>query len=156
MSREYLPVLWAFLIACTVTPAVGDAFMYMGLLPKDYMDVVPAFGVIVGICGVALTLTSFFVAIMFLLGDDMEDETYIFLFGKYSKYEFYWTFSLVPAAIFGYFLEVYVYAIPVTIIFIVTERLRTVQNRRVHAIMMYKLEMEARQEMQRKPEVYLE
>lgn len=154
MRREYFPVLWAIVIVSLLTPAIGDAFMYMGLLPKDYIEIIPAIGVLVATCSILLFITCMFVMVMFLCGDDMDDDTYECLFGN-GKYNMFWTFPIVGAAIFGYAVQAYIYAIPVTLIFFVLERIRTLQNRRAHEIQMRVLAKEARQESERK-EVYLE
>lgn len=127
MRREYFPVLWFFIVACVVGPALLDIVALLFSLPEEYYTVVPAVPFIMVGVGCITFMGCMFYLILMMTGESMDIDTHNYLFGK-GNYNCLWTFLLIPCAIFGYYKEAYIYAVPVTAIFIVFECIRTRQN----------------------------
>lgn len=82
------------------------------------------------LAGVISLLFSVGVCLSFLIAwicDELDEELFEKLFGNYH-YGWWWTFSLIPCAIYAFVFSYYAYLVFVIITFLVLERIRTVQN----------------------------
>lgn len=101
---------------------VVQPFMDFFKIPEDSKYVVLA--------GVISLLFSAVLCIIFFIAwicDELDEELFEKVFGNHH-YGWWWTFSLIPCAIYAFVFSYYAYMVFVIITFVVLERIRTIQN----------------------------
>lgn len=88
-------------------------------------------GVFIGVYSLIFCIITFVVAFVMFIEDMYDDKDFYFEFLGKDSYSFIWTFSILPALIYAFFIAEngIIYGVMGIFLFLFWERIRTIQNR---------------------------
>ena len=88
-------------------------------------------GAFIGVYSLIFCIITFVVAFVMFIEDMYDDEDFYFEFLGKDSYSFIWTFSILPALIYAFFIAEggIAYGVMGIFLFLFWERIRTIQNR---------------------------